>query len=319
MRMVIIIFAVVAAVLGGLAAYTAIGVRRIERAHPPGGRFVEVMGGRLNLLELGRADAPLVVLLHGASGNLGDMRVALGDRLAKRYRVILIDRPGHGWSDRPGGPADASPARQAMLIHQALERIGIAHAIIVGHSWSGALATAYALAYPTAVNGLLLLAPVTHPWPGGVGWYNPIVANSVVGWVFARTLALPLGKLLLEPAIDMVFAPQQPPPDYIERADAELILRPRELTANAQDLTQLKAFVTAQAPHYGEIEAPTIVIAGDKDTTVSPDIHAKQIVRVLPHGRLVVLPGIGHMLHHAAAEVVIAAIDELAASPAKPR
>jgi pimeloyl-ACP methyl ester carboxylesterase len=314
MRMVIIILAVAAAVLGGLAAYTAIGVRRIERAHPPVGRFVEVAGGRLHLLELGPADAPPVVLLHGASGNLGDMRVPLGDRLAARYRVIMIDRPGHGWSDRPDGAADASPARQAALIHQALERIGVTRAIVVGHSWSGALATAYALAYPQAVSGLLLLAPVAYPWPGGVGWYNPIVTSPIVGALFTHTFALPLGKLLLEPAVGVVFAPQQPPPDYVERAGAELVLRSHELTANAEDLTGLKAFVTAQAPHYGEIETPTIVIAGDEDTTVSPDIHAKHIVRVLPHGRLIMLPGVGHMLHHAAPEVVIAAIDELAAN-----
>src|SRR5471030_2204256 len=157
MRMVIIIFAVVAAVLGGLAAYTAIGVRGIERAHPPWGRFVEVAGGRLHLLELGSPDAPPVVLLHGASGNLQDMRLALGDRLASRYRVILVDRPGHGWSDRPDGPSGGSPARQAALIHQALERIGVTRAIVVGHSWSGALATAYALAYPANVTGLVLL------------------------------------------------------------------------------------------------------------------------------------------------------------------
>ena len=317
MRMVIIIFAVVARGARRPCRLYGDRVRRIERAHPPAGRFVEVAGGRLHLLELGPADAPPVVLLHGASGNLGDMRVALGDRLAARYRVIMIDRPGHGWSDRPDGAADASPAQQAALIHQALERIGVSHAIVVGHSWSGALATAYALAYPDATAGLLLLAPVAYPWPGGVGWYNPIVANSVVGWVFARTLALPLGKLLLKPAVGVVFAPQLPPPDYVERAGAELILRPRELTANAEDLTGLKAFVTAQAPHYGEIETPTIVIAGDEDTTVSPDIHAKHIVRVLPHGRLIMLPGVGHMLHHAAPEVVIAAIDELAAN--KPR
>ena len=163
MRMIVILLAVTAAVFGGLAAFTIYGVRRIERSHPPAGRFVEVAGGRLHLVELGLADATVVVLLHGASGNLADMRVALGDRLAQRYRVILVDRPGHGWSDRPGGSADASPARQAALIHQALDRIGVARAILVGHSWSGALATAYALAYPDAVAGLVLLAPVTHP------------------------------------------------------------------------------------------------------------------------------------------------------------
>src|SRR5690242_17956743 len=130
---------IAAAVVGGLAVLTEFGARRIARAHPPQGRFVEVTGGRLHLLELGPVDAQPVVLLHGASGNLQDMRFALGDKLAARYRVILIDRPGHGWSDRPG--SSASPAVQAALIHQALERIGVTHAIVVGHSWSGALAT----------------------------------------------------------------------------------------------------------------------------------------------------------------------------------
>src|SRR5262245_41289210 len=135
----------IVAVLAVCFAVTLVAVRGIERAYPPAGRFVEVEGGRLHVLELGPADAPPVVLLHGASGNLGDLRMAIGDRLAQRYRVILIDRPGHGWSDRPDGAADATAMRQAALVHQALEKIGVRKAIIVGHSWSGSLATAYAL------------------------------------------------------------------------------------------------------------------------------------------------------------------------------
>jgi pimeloyl-ACP methyl ester carboxylesterase len=128
--MILIIFLVAVALLGGLGLFTAFGVRRIERAHPPAGRFVEVSGGRIHLVELGSAslesaNAVPAVLLHGASGNLEDMRLALGGRLAKRHRVILVDRPGHGWSERPGGSSDASPARQAALIHEALTRIGI--------------------------------------------------------------------------------------------------------------------------------------------------------------------------------------------------
>jgi pimeloyl-ACP methyl ester carboxylesterase len=313
MRMILTLLAIGAAVLGGLAALTAYGVRSIERAHPPAGRFIEVAGGRLHLVELGPADAPAIVLLHGASGNLADMRVALGDRLARRYRVVLVDRPGHGWSGRPGGSADASPARQAELIHQALERIGISRAILVGHSWSGALATAYALAYPEATAGLVLLAPVTHPWQGGVGWYNPILTAPVIGALFANTIALPLGELLIGPGVTAVFAPQEPPADYRDRAAVELVLRPSELIANAEDLNGLKAFVAGQAPGYGAIRAPVIVIAGDRDTTVSPRIHAEAIAAALPHGKLMVLPGIGHMLHHAAADTVNLAIDEIAA------
>jgi pimeloyl-ACP methyl ester carboxylesterase len=312
MRMIFIVLVIGAAVFGGLAALTAYGVRRIEQKHPPAGRFVEVAGGRLHLLELGPADAPAVVLLHGASGNLADMRVALGDRLASRYRVILVDRPGHGWSDRPGGSADATPARQAALIHQALERIGVTRAILVGYSWSGALATAYALGYPEAVTGLVLLAPVTHPWPGGVGWYNPILTARIVGPLFASTFALPLGKLLIGSGVEAVFAPQQPPADYRERAAVELVLRPAELIANAEDLNDLKAFITAQAPNYGAIRMPAVVITGDADTTVSPRIHAEAVAAVLPRGKLIVLPGMGHMLHHAAADTVNDAIDEIA-------
>lgn len=310
--MIHICIAIAAAALGGLAALSAYGVRRIEQDHPPLGRFVGVVGGRIHLVELGPANAQPVVLLHGASGNLMDMRVALGDRLASRYRVILIDRPGHGWSDRPDGAVDASPARQAALIHEALERIGVTRAMLVGHSWSGALATAYALDYPGAVAGLVLLAPVTHPWRGGVGWYNPILATRILGPLFARTIALPLGEMLIGPGVRSVFAPQEPPADYVERAAVELVLRPSELIANAEDLTQLKAFVTRQATRYGAIQAPTIVISGDVDKTVLPRVHAKAIAAMLPHGKLLMLPGIGHMLHHAAPDIVVDAIDEIA-------
>jgi pimeloyl-ACP methyl ester carboxylesterase len=313
--MILIILAILLAVLGGLALFTEFGIRRIERAHPPEGRFVQVSGGRLHVLELGQGapGAPAVLLLHGASGNLQDMRLALGDRLAERYRVILVDRPGHGWSDRPGGRADASPARQAALIHEALERIGVTRSIVVGHSWSGALAAAYALAYPGNVAGLVLLAPVTHRWPGGIGWYNPILTTPVIGPLFARTVALPLGMLLAEAAVNVVFAPQMPPEDYAERSALEMLLRPSELIANAEDLGELKEFVTAQAPNYGAIQAPTAVITGDRDRTVSPDIHARAIAAVLPRGRLTLLPGVGHMLHHAAAGAAIEAVDEIAA------
>ena len=314
MRMILIILAIAAVVLGGLAVFTKLGVRRIERAHPPAGRFVEVTGGRLHLVELGPAGAPPVLLVHGASGNLNDMRVALGDRLAPRYRVILVDRPGHGWSDRPGGSADASPARQAALIHQALERIGVSRAIVVGHSWSGALATAYALAYPESVAGLVLLAPATHPSEESIGWYAPVLTTPVVGPLFARFVMLPLGQFLVRPAVRAVFAPQPAPDNYVERAAVELVLRPKEITANAEDLARLKAFVAIQAPHYGAIQAPTTIITGDIDNTVSHRIHAEVIAAMLPRGTLIVLPGIGHMPHHAAADVAIKAIDELASS-----
>lgn len=299
---------IAAAALAVLAVMTAVGVRVIDWRNPPAGRFVAVDGGQIHIVELGDANAPPIVLLHGASGNLGDMRLALGERLANRYHVVLVDRPGHGWSGRPGGRADASPARQAALIHDALARIGITFPIVLGHSWSGALALSYALAYPKETKGLVLLAPVAFPWRGGVGWINDLVTTPIVGPLVAHTLILPIGYLALPAGVRAVFKPQTPPPDYIENADAMMVLRPSEFIANAQDLVGLKSFVAKESRRYGEINAPVAIIAGDADTIVSPKMQALALSAALPHATLQMLPGVGHMVHYAEPAVVAKAI-----------
>ena len=306
------IFFLLVVLFAALAGVTYAGTIAIERANPPAGRLIDVAGGRLHILEMGAADAPAVVLLHGASGNLRDMQLALGDKLAARYRVILVDRPGHGWSDRPGGRGDASPAAQAALIHQALENLGVTRPIVLGHSWSGALATAYGLAYPDATRALILLAPVTHPWPGGIGWINDAVALPVIGTLIARTLILPTGYFMLKPGVAGVFHPDTPPPDYSARTGLALLLRPNEFIANAQDLADLKDFVRVQAPRYGELKMPVEIIAGDKDPVVYTDIHSRAIARQVPQAVLTVLPGVGHMVQYVAADRVVEAIDKVA-------
>lgn len=104
--------------MGVLAAATSLGIIPLEAAHPPRGRFIEIQGVRLHIAEIGlRQESPgadpAVVLIHGASGNLEDMRLALGEKLALSHRVILVDRPGHGWSSRPEGDDFASLARRS--------------------------------------------------------------------------------------------------------------------------------------------------------------------------------------------------------------
>jgi pimeloyl-ACP methyl ester carboxylesterase len=313
--MLLAIVVAIVALLGLCAAVTALGVALIERAHPPAGIFVPVTGGRLHVVELGPAHpaaGPPVVLLHGASGNLEDQRLTLGNMLAASRRVILIDRPGHGFSDRPGGATDASPRRQAALIAEALARLGVGRAIMVGHSLAGAVVTAYALDFPERVAGLVLLAPVTHPWEGGMSWYNAMAVSPTLGKLFAHTIVLPLGMLLFPSAVESVFAPQSPPERYVERSASLLVLRPAEFIANAQDIAVLEDFVTAQVPRYRAIAAPTVIITGDRDRTVWPNIHARVVAALIPSAKLIELAGLGHMLPHVAPAAIIAAIDEIA-------
>jgi pimeloyl-ACP methyl ester carboxylesterase len=302
-------------VVAALVVATFLGTWIIERRHPPAGRFVPVTGGRLHVLEAGAGDDRLpVVLLHGASVNLHDLRLAIGGDLAADHRVIMIDRPGHGWSERPGGKADAAPARQADLVAEALERLGIARAVVVGHSWSGALATALALRHPQRLAGLVLLAPATHPFPGGLTWYYTAAAVPVLGTLLAYTVAVPLGWLLIPPGLRWSFGPQPRPPHYRVRAALALALRPAQFRANAQDLAALSLHLAAQAPLYPQIRVPTVVVTGDRDRVVSPRVHARATAAAIPNAELIVLPGVGHMPHHAAPERVVAAIRRLAAA-----
>jgi pimeloyl-ACP methyl ester carboxylesterase len=302
---------------GLLVAMTRFGVARIEAAHPPAGQFMEVEGVRLHVAELGLRRGspgaePAVVLIHGASGNMEDMRLALGEKLAASHRVILIDRPGHGWSSRPADDSYASPARQAGLVTEALKQLGVRRAILVGHSWGGAFATAYALAYPDRTAGLVLLSAVTHPWPADPGWYNTLVSLRGIGPLFLRTLVYPLGSFLIDSVSRSVFEPQAVPDDYLRRAAIRLVLRPKTFFANARDLALLERFIAAQVPSYVDLRSPTIIITGDRDTMVSPKINACALAATLPQAKLVFLKGVGHMPHHAAPEAVAAAIDELA-------
>jgi pimeloyl-ACP methyl ester carboxylesterase len=301
----------IAIVVVGLAALTLVGTRAIERAHPPSGRFITVDGARLHVLELGPSGNGLpVVMLHGASGTLEDMRIALGERLAQRHRVILIDRPGHGWSD--ASPATIGPARQAALIAKALDVLGVPRAIVAAHSWSGALATTLALDHPQRVAALVLTAPVTHPWIGGVAWYYEVATLPLIGPLFTATVALPLGSLLMDAASANVFAPQPLPKDYTQRAGIRMVLRPAQFTANARDVKALKAHVAAQAPRYGTLTMPITVFTADRDTIVPPETHARPFAAAVPGVRLIEVKDAGHGVHHVAAEQIVAEIERLA-------
>jgi pimeloyl-ACP methyl ester carboxylesterase len=310
-RMSLILFLLLPVLLAGCAAFVAAGV---ERAYPAVGRFIALPGGRLHLVDQppsGEKRAT-IVLVHGASSNHADLLATLGPGLKDKYRVIAIDRPGQGWSERLGGREMAQPDAQARVIAAALDEMKTGPVILVAHSLAGALATNMALERPDLVKGLVLLSGVTHPWPGGIAWYYGPASTPVLGSLFTWTFAVPAASLVLDGAARGVFEPSVPPDDYIDAGKIRLILRPSSFEANAQDVSVLKDFVTAQAPRYSGLAMPVVAITGDTDTVVSPTIHSSAIARAVRNGRLVTINGAGHMPYHKGRDRVLAEISRLA-------
>ena len=301
--------------LATCALFTWYYAAQIERRHPPVGSFMEVDGRRLHYVDTSPPDRePLgtVVLLHGASSNLVEIMLLLGAALQPRYRVIAFDRPGHGWSERESHPAAALPARQAKVVAEALRRLKVEKAVVVGHSWSGSIAPNLGLDHTDVAGALLILAGVTHPWPGGsIAWYNRLSA-SWFGWLFARTLATPVGLMLFRSAARKTFAPQDMPPDFLEKARIRLLFRPKVFHANARDIGVLYGAVSEQSARYSEIRIPVVAMGGDADEIVWTDLHSRSLAREVPGAELVVLPGVGHMPHYARPDLVINQVEVLA-------
>jgi pimeloyl-ACP methyl ester carboxylesterase len=303
--------------LASAVAWAATGfiAAEAERACPPAGRFIEFPGGRLHLVDTrpdAPPDAPVAVLLHGATSHHADLHAAIGRPLTGDARVIAVDRPGHGWSDRLAGRAMADPALQADMVLAALAKLGVTRAVVVAHSLAGAMAARMALERPDLVSGLVLLGAVTHPWPGrAISWYYHPASKPVLGPAFVRLLAIPVGRVIMGSSIASVFAPQQAPGDYARTSRIGLALRPGVFEANAQDVAGMYDYVEKQAPRYGELKMPVVAIAGEADSVVWTHIHSVGITKAAANGKLITLPGVGHMPHHAVPDLITAEIRAL--------
>ncbi len=293
-------------VLAGLFFLTRHLITTAEEKLPPSGRFVTAEGLRLHYIEKGSGRD--LVLIHGANGTLEDFRATIFDELAKKYRVIAIDRPGHGYSQRDENiPLD--PGRQAEIIHAALQKIGVKRPVIAGFSWGGAVAVSYGLKWGDETAALVSIAGATYPWPIPVDakWYLPVW--PLIGQLLTETLVMPAGLILARPAVAESFAPDPVSPRYFADGPLALALRPASFRANAEDVRLLKPYLRRISPRYGELKMPVEILHSDGDRVVSLDIHSRPLARTAPAARLHVLKNAGHLLPYSHPDEVIAAID----------
>jgi pimeloyl-ACP methyl ester carboxylesterase len=283
--------------------------------YPPEGQILDVGGVPVHVVVQGAG--PDVVLVHGASGNTRDFTMSLVDRLSDRYRVIVFDRPGLGYTGhtrpeyaRVTATTSDTPAEQAALLSAAARQLGADAPLVVGQSYGGAVALAWALDQP--LSGLVTLAGVSNVWPGPLDAIYRINSSRLGALTTVPLLSAFTPQSRIESTLETIFAPNPVPQGYTAAIGIPLALRPISLRANARQINSLKPHIATMVPRYGTITVPTEILHGDADTIVPLAIHSAKLVDQIPGARLQVLEGIGHMPHHAAPQAVVAAIDRAA-------
>lgn len=275
---------------------------------------IDVGGFKLNsvLLEPGRKpDLPPIVFIHGASASLYDPMFSFRTKLQERAKLLFVDRPGHGNSD-VGGEQNILPDGQADSIAVLMQKRGITRAIIVGHSFGGAIAASFAVRHPDMVSGLVFLSPAVYPWNGGIAWYYEAASAPVTGTLFSTLIVPPVGLLAIDRATKGVFAPNPVPADYIDKTRALQALRPLAFRHNAREVAALSDWARAASVNYRKIKVPTVIITGDTDNIVSPEVHSRHLARDIRGARLIVVHNLGHKSDFVASDLVIAAIETVA-------
>lgn len=308
--------AVGAGALAGLWALNGALARRAERRNPPLGRFVTVRGVRLHYIDLGEGE-PLV-LLHGNGSMVEDfVSSGLVRQCAGRFRVIAFDRPGYGRSTRPRGRV-WTPAAQAEVIGDALERLGVGPATVLGHSWGTSVAVALAIARREAVRALVLVSGYYYPTARADVPIMSGPAVPVIGDVMRHTVSPMLGRLIWPVLMRKIFGPRPTPPKFEARFPREMALRPSQIRASAAESALMIPDAWSWRGLYRDLQCPVVIVAGADDRLVDPARQSARLHRELPHSTLHVLGGQGHMVHQTATSRVLAAIDEAATAATRP-
>ena len=274
-------------------------------AEAPVGDVRLVDGVPIHFQRMGRGRP--VCLIHGASGNLNDMTFRLGPALAEGFEVIAFDRPGHGLSGVPSG-GGVSIQAQAALLRKAAAGLGVQNPIVVGHSYGGSVALAWAVDAPTTVAGLVLLAAPSQVWQGGLGLTTDLLASAISGPLLASLVPHLVTDRFVTSALSGVFAPQPVPQSYLQHLNLSLVLQPGSLRENARQLAALKEQLRPMVATYPGLRMPVEIVHGEADRTVGLEIHSAVLASQIPRARFTRLPGIGHMLHQVATGEAAAAV-----------
>jgi pimeloyl-ACP methyl ester carboxylesterase len=289
-----VIVALVVVVLACLVLFTAWTAHQVEKKVPPRGRFIDVDGARIHYLDEG--SGPILLLIHGLAGQMHNFTHSLLDKLRHEFRVVILDRPGSGYSTRPAN-ASATISAQARIISRFCQELKLGRPLIVGHSFGGAIALALALNHPHQVAGLALLAPVTHP-PERVPpvFDGLVIASPLLRRLIAWTLATPLSIANGALALATLFGPEPVAPDFAVRGGGLLSLRPSSFIGASADLMGSYDELGEMPARYKDLTVPVSILYGSEDRILDPAAQGRGFAAKVQGADFELIEGGGHMI-----------------------
>lgn len=284
-----------AAVGAGLAAASALLARDAERRVPPDGDWLEVEGTRLHFVDRGGSGPPLV-MVHGLGGQIRNFTHSLTALLEGEFRLVVVDRPGSGYSTPRRGVGRPTVRDQGRLVARFADKLGLRKPLLVGHSLGGAVSLAAALAAPGKIGGLALLAPLTQPLTQAPEALRTLQRDSAAArFGVARVFGVPLGRLGKRVNERAIFTPDEPPADFGVRGGGLLALRPGNLDAAMFEIAAARDDLEAMTPRYGGLDLPVSILFARGDNLLDPDVHGARTARMIPGAAFEEIEG-GHML-----------------------
>jgi len=275
-----------------------------KQCKQPAEYFVDIENTRVRYVEAGAG--PVVVLIHGNAGSVDDFDFESLGLLCRDHRVIAVDRPGHGKSARPSD-ADAKLQYQTRLLHETLSHLGVTRPVLVGHSWGGSLALAYAVEYPRELSAIVLLAPAAYSDGGADQFMRAVLKTPIVGDVSLTMVRVIFGEHLLKKELQKAFYPSSVPEEYLRQASSSW-LRHRQLRAILEDEYSLDKDLEKVSRHYSEIRIPVVIVTGDHDKVVSAKHNAYRLKTSIAHAQLLELKNTGHQVPQTHPESIFNAV-----------
>lgn len=286
------------------ATRVAIAGGQDRQCEKPAEYFIDIENTRVRYVEAGAG--PVVVLIHGNAGSVDDFDFEKLGLLCRDHRVIAVDRPGHGKSSRPSD-ADAKLQYQTRLLHETLSRLGVTHPMLVGHSWGGSLALAYAVKYGTEVSAIVLLAPAAYSDGSHDQFMRVVLKTPIVGDVSLTIGRVIFGEHLLRKELRRAFYPSSVPEEYLRQACSSW-LRHKQLRAILEDEYSLDKDLEKVSRHYSEISIPVVIVTGDHDKVVSAKHNAYRLKSSIAHAQLIELKNTGHQVPQTHPESIFNAV-----------